>query len=77
VSNGLKSEKRDFGYLCRVKKSNPRGPDMSGLLEIDGVRYQLSGWVRISKKGNKYLSLSTTKLDADGKPILARRGGGA
>lgn len=45
--------------------------------EIDGVRYQLSGWVLASKKGKKYLSLSTTKLDADGNPIFARKGGAA
>ncbi len=52
------SQKRDFGYLCRVKKTHPKGPDMTGLLEINGVRFQLSSWVKVSKRGAKYLSLA-------------------
>lgn len=68
------SEKRDFGYLNRVQKTHPNGPDMVGQLEIEGVRFQISGWVKISRKGKKYLSLSTTKLDADGNPIFAKKG---
>jgi hypothetical protein len=34
---------------------------MEGQIELDGVRYTLAGWVRVSKRGNKYLSLTAKR----------------
>jgi hypothetical protein len=69
------SQKRDFGYLCRVKKTHPKGPDMTGLLEINGVRFQLSSWVKVSKRGAKYLSLARLRAwTRTAIPSLPRRG---
>ena len=54
-------EKKDFGYLIRIKnKKSDRAPDMEGQLEISGQRFDLVGWVKLSKKGNKYLSILAT-----------------
>src|SRR6516164_4176037 len=53
------SAKKDFGFLIRVKnKRSDRHPDFEGSIPIEGKEYRLSGWIRVSKKGNKYLSLS-------------------
>ena len=57
------SAKKDFGFLIRVKnKRSDRHPDFEGSIPIEGKEYRLSGWIRVSKKGNKYLSLSA-RLD--------------
>ena len=54
-------EKKDFGYLIRIKnKKSDRAPDMEGQLEISGQRFDLVGWVKLSKKGNNYLSILAT-----------------
>jgi hypothetical protein len=51
--------KKEFGFLLRVRsKKTDRHPDMEGELPIAGKKYLLAGWVRVSKKGNRYLSLS-------------------
>jgi uncharacterized protein (DUF736 family) len=58
-------DKKDFGYLIRIKnKKSERAPDMEGQLEIAGVRFDLLGWVKRSKKGNKYLSILATPQTA-------------
>jgi hypothetical protein len=59
-------EKKDFGYLIRIKnKKSDRAPDMDGQLEISGQRFDLAGWVKLSKKGVKYLSLLATPQPAN------------
>jgi hypothetical protein len=51
------------GYLCRIKdKRSDKSPDFEGSIPIDDKTYKLAGWVRVSKAGNKYLSLSA-RLD--------------
>jgi hypothetical protein len=51
------------GYLFRVKdKKTDKHPDFEGSIPIEGRTYKLAGWVRVSKVGNKYLSLSA-RLD--------------
>ena len=59
-------EKKDFGYLVRIKKKrSDRAPDKEGQLEIAGQRFDLAGWVKLSKKGNKYLSILATPQAAN------------
>jgi hypothetical protein len=54
-------EKKDFGYLIRIRnKKSERAPDMEGQLEIAGERFDLAAWVRLSRKGQKYLSILAT-----------------
>ena len=46
--------------LFRVtdKQGNEKRPDYSGNLNVNGVDYELSGWMKVSKKGNKFMSLT-------------------
>lgn len=60
---------RNFGFLRRVEeKHGVKGPDMEGELTIDGVRYRLAGWIKISKKGAKYCSLEATRQAPSASP---------
>lgn len=50
------NEKR--GVLFRNNdKQTDRSPDYSGRITVDGVEYQLAGWLTESAKGLKYLSI--------------------
>ena len=40
------------------KQGNDRRPDYTGSLNVDGKDYQLSAWLKESKGGQKYMSLS-------------------
>lgn len=47
------------GALFRVKeKKNERGPDYEGNLDVEGVAYRVAGWIKESKTGMKFMSLS-------------------
>ena len=40
------------------KKGNPKAPDRTGNINVGGVDYRLSGWVKTSSKGVQFLSLT-------------------
>ena len=40
------------------RKQTPTHPDWTGDIHLDGTDFWLSGWVKESKKGAKYLSIS-------------------
>jgi hypothetical protein len=46
------------------KKGNDRAPDYKGSINVGGVDYWISSWLKISSKGEKYLSLSVQPKDA-------------
>jgi hypothetical protein len=48
----------------REQKEKESDRDYSGTLKIGGVEYWLSGWIKTSKKGAKYLSLAVKPKDA-------------
>jgi hypothetical protein len=53
------------------KKQRPEDRDYSGSINIAGVEYWLSGWIRTSKAGGKFLSLSVkAKVQAEPKPAV-------
>jgi hypothetical protein len=60
------------GALFREQKEKESDRDYSGTINIGGVEYWLSGWVKTSKKGAKYLSLAAKPKDAAAaaKPTL-------
>ena len=41
-------------------KTNERHPDYKGSLNVGGVEYWLSSWLKTSKAGAKYMSVSVT-----------------
>ena len=43
------------------KKGNPKAPDWTGKINIDGVEKRLAAWERIGKKG-KFLTLNVSEL---------------
>jgi len=51
-SGGLNT---NLGALFR---NDEKDRDYAGVINIEGAEYWLSGWVRVSKNGRKYLSLS-------------------
>jgi len=54
--NDFDNEKR--GVLFRNNdKQTDRSPDYSGRITVEGVEYQLAGWLTESAKGLKYLSI--------------------
>ena len=62
------------GVLFREeKKSEPADRDYSGSINIAGVEYWLSGWIKTSKNGRKYLSLSVKTKDTQPKPAARER----
>jgi hypothetical protein len=52
-------DNRNRGALFRDdRKQNEGDRDYSGSINVNGEEFWLSGWVKISKKGQKFLSLS-------------------
>lgn len=39
-------------------KQGDKSPDYRGTLNVDGVEYWLNAWIKVSKKGTKFMSLS-------------------
>jgi uncharacterized protein (DUF736 family) len=47
-----------------ARKTRSQQPDLQGSCEIDGVEYWISAWTKVSRQGQKYLSLAfTPKFD--------------
>ena len=46
-------------------KSSEKHPDYKGSLNVNGVDYWLSSWLKTSKAGAKYMSLSVTPKNAN------------
>jgi hypothetical protein len=57
---------RNRGVLFseRDKKTKDTDRDYSGSVNIEGTEYWLSAWIKTSKKGTKFLSLSVKPKEA-------------
>lgn len=52
------------GVLFRNDKGgNEKRPDYTGEINVDGKELRLAAWLRESKKGTKFLSLSVSAKD--------------
>jgi hypothetical protein len=49
------------------KGGNEKRPDYRGDLNVDGVEYRLSAWIKKSKGGMNYMSLSVEQKDGQSK----------
>jgi hypothetical protein len=59
-------DNRNRGALFRnEQKDGENDRDYSGTLNVGGVEYWLSGWVKTSKKGVKFLSLVVKPKDVE------------
>jgi hypothetical protein len=65
-------DNRNRGALFseRDKKTKDDDRDYSGSINVEGTEFWLSAWIKTSKKGTKFLSLSV-------KPKEERSGGGS
>lgn len=58
-------QKDGQGSLFRnQKKEQDNHPDYTGSITINGQEYWLSSWLKVSAKGDKYMSLSAKPKDA-------------
>jgi len=47
------------------RKDDAKFPDYKGSINVDGIDYWLSAWIKVSKDGNKFMSLSVKNKNAD------------
>lgn len=50
------------------KKESDRHPDYKGNINVNGVDMWLSAWIKTSKAGKQFMSLSVTPKDASYQP---------
>ena len=62
------------GALFRSdRKQSERDPDFSGELDVGGQSHWINAWLKVSKTGTKFLSLSIKpKTAAKARPIPGR-----
>lgn len=53
------------------RKEKDTHPDYNGTLNVDGVEFWLSAWLKESKKGGKFMSLSIKPKEAARAPQSA------
>jgi uncharacterized protein (DUF736 family) len=64
----------DRGALFRNdKKETDAHPDYKGSINVGGTDYWLSSWLKTSKDGKKYMSLSVKAKDAAPAPAPVKR----
>lgn len=47
------------------RKDDAKFPDYKGSINVEGTEYWLSAWIKVSKDGNKFMSLSLKNKNAD------------
>ena len=53
------------------KKGNEKWPDYRGTVNVGGTEYWLSAWIKKSKKGETFMSLSVKPKDEQKEPQRA------
>lgn len=63
----MEYDNTDRGALFKNKdKSNEQQPDYNGKLNVGGKDFYINAWLKTSKKGEKFMSLSVKAIT--GKP---------
>lgn len=55
------------------EKESDKHPDYRGSINVGGTEYWLSAWLKTSKKGAKFMSLSVTPKEGAGKAAQQQR----
>lgn len=53
-----------FALFKNDKGDNPKRPDYTGTINVDGIEFQLSAWIREGKKGKFMSGTVQPKRDA-------------
>jgi hypothetical protein len=53
------------------KKQSDSHPDYKGSLNVEGVEYWVSSWIKVSKTGDKFMSLSVQPKEGQQQPPQA------
>lgn len=53
-------DNNNTGALFKADKKSERHPDYTGSAEINGVEYYVSSWIKQSKAGKNFMSMSFT-----------------
>jgi len=66
----MEFDNTNSGALFKAEKKSEKHPDYTGSLNVGGVDYFISSWLKTSKSGTKFMSLSVTEKGAktDSKP---------
>ena len=70
----MSREYKAFGALFPNHKKMGKQPDYKGEIEMGGVKYDMAGWIRDSKNGNRYISVVIGDVIED-KPTLPKHQG--
>ena len=57
------------GAIFKNKKTNDKAPDYRGSINIDGKDYEVAGWVRPTKTGDNFLSLTAKEPYNKGEAV--------
>ena len=61
-----------FALFKNDKGDNPKRPDYTGTINVDGVEKRISGWVTEGKNGRKFISGSVADAEPkESKPTTA------
>jgi len=44
------------------KKTTEKHPDYQGNINVNGTEYKLAAWIKTSKKGDKFMSISVSSM---------------
>lgn len=66
-----------FALFENDKAGNEKRPDRRGTAQINGVEYKLSGWIKTSKDGKRFLSgtIEPTKTNESAPPANQQQQG--
>ena len=57
-------QKNNSGSLFKNdKKQTEKQPDYNGTIKVDGKEYKLAAWIKESKSGMKYFSISAQEVN--------------
>ena len=59
------------GALFKNEKTKDSQPDYTGKSDFEGTEYRIASWIKTSKNGKPFMSLSVEKLEGEGKSASA------